>query len=202
MNVLDAIKSRRSTRAFVPAELSRDQICQIVCGGMQAPSPKNAQPWSFVVVQDAEKKNHIAQLLEANLRQLKRENDEKNIARPDLDSAFMSARILREASAVIFVFLEESLPVAHDDKINWRLHARDVECTYIMAIGAAIENMLLTATSMGISSLWMCDVYYAYQDIVNFLDKSGVMLAAVALGYGESDGQVHRKHVSEAISWK
>lgn len=59
--------------------------------------------------------------------------------------------------------------VYHEDGVRWKLCAKDVECTNIMAVGVAIENMLLRATDMGIDSLWMGDIFYAYNELVEFL---------------------------------
>ena len=39
------------------------------------------------------------------------------------------------------------------------------DCTNIQAIGAAIQNMILKATELGIGSLWICDIFACYQKI-------------------------------------
>ena len=43
--------------------------------------------------------------------------------------------------------------------------------------------MLLAAQDLGIGSLWMCDVFYAYEELCAWLGEEGEMIAAVALGY-------------------
>ena len=35
----------------------------------------------------------------------------------------------------------------------------------IQSVGAAIQNMLLAAQDLGLGSLWICDVFYAYEQL-------------------------------------
>lgn len=61
MNLLDLIKSRQSDRAFDtdrPVEV--DKLTRILEAGRLAPSACNAQPWKFVVVNEPELKNKVA----------------------------------------------------------------------------------------------------------------------------------------------
>jgi len=53
----------------------------------------------------------------------------------------------------------------------------------IQSIGAAIQNMLLAAQTLGLGSLWICDIFFAYDALVEWLGAEGEMIAAVSLGY-------------------
>lgn len=202
MDVLETITARRSTRRFHSAELSQECIRQIISSGMCAPSPKNTQPWHFIVVQKENEKNKIADILEAALKRLECESERAKIVRQDIKSAFSSVHAIRGASAVIFVFMDPPYHTIHDDGIRWALCAKDAECTHIMSIGAAIENMLLAATALGIDSLWICDIYYAYNDILGFLGAKGCMMAAVVLGHGSSESKATRKELEKVVVWR
>ena len=59
--VLDAIKNRRSVRAYKPEPIPRDVLSTIIEAGNQAPSGGNLQPWRFVVVEDSEFKRKLRQ---------------------------------------------------------------------------------------------------------------------------------------------
>jgi nitroreductase len=50
-------------------------------------------------------------------------------------------------------------------------------------VAAAIQNMLLKATAMGLGSLWICDIYYASEALTKHLHKTWKLVAAVALGW-------------------
>ncbi len=60
--VLEAIYSRRSVRDYTPQPVAKELIYEIIRAGTWAPSGLNNQPWRFVIVQDAEKREALAQL--------------------------------------------------------------------------------------------------------------------------------------------
>jgi nitroreductase len=62
MNVLEAIRARHSTRAFVYQPIPRDVLVQLVDCGRWAPSGRNEQPIEYVVVDDRERIREIALL--------------------------------------------------------------------------------------------------------------------------------------------
>ena len=53
MNVMDAIKTRRSIRSFQDRPVEADKLQQILEAARLAPSASNRQDWKFVVVQDS-----------------------------------------------------------------------------------------------------------------------------------------------------
>lgn len=52
MDVVEAIKTRRSIRRFTQEGVSKTTIHELIEAAIQAPSSMNAQPWSFAVLQD------------------------------------------------------------------------------------------------------------------------------------------------------
>ena len=61
-DVLKAIHTRRSVREFTGDSVERGDIEKILNAGRFAPSGKNTQPWRFVVVESAGKKEELAKL--------------------------------------------------------------------------------------------------------------------------------------------
>ncbi len=59
MDVLDAIRLKRSVRQFAPTPLPDEAVRTILNAGRRAQSSKNTQPWQFVAVTD---KDILAQL--------------------------------------------------------------------------------------------------------------------------------------------
>ena len=202
MDTLKTIKLRRTTRKFSAKKIDRRYVEEILSYGIQAPSPKNDQPWYFCVVQAQEKKDKIAMILKKDLQKLQMENKKKGMFRKDIESAFETVNILKTASVVIFVFLENNLFSVHDDGVSWNLAAKDVECTHIQSIGAAIQNILLAATDLGIDSIWIGDIFYAYSALTNYLGEERSLMAAVALGYGlDTPDKTPRKDLNDKIKW-
>lgn len=61
MDVIEAIKGRKSIRSFQDKEISNKDIQEIIRCGTCAPSAGNVQPWEFVIVTDRKQKEAIAQ---------------------------------------------------------------------------------------------------------------------------------------------
>lgn len=60
MELTQAIYGRRAIRQFTLEPVSRDDIIMLVDAATQAPSAVNEQPWSFYVVQDAERLHSLS----------------------------------------------------------------------------------------------------------------------------------------------
>ena len=61
MDFLELVSSRQSVRAFDPERpVEREKLDRIIEIARLAPSACNAQPWSFVLVDDPELKNKVA----------------------------------------------------------------------------------------------------------------------------------------------
>ncbi len=58
---LALIKSRRSIRKYLPDPVPDEMVEQMLEAGRWAPSATNRQPWSFIVVRDAEIRKQVAQ---------------------------------------------------------------------------------------------------------------------------------------------
>jgi nitroreductase len=60
--------------------------------------------------------------------------------------------------------------------------------------------MLLAARDLGIGSLWICDVFYAYEKLRDWLGEEGEMIAAVCLGYPDEEPDARpRKPLAEVV---
>ena len=190
MNTLDTIAARRSIRRFKADPIPDEALQAILTAGIQAPSAKNRQPWQFVIVQ-GEKRAEMVRVMRQGIANCKS-------AGLDIGSAEWTADVMEEAPVTVFVYnpygihpwLERPEEQVWTDVVN------------IQSIGAAIQNMLLAALDLGIGSLWIGDVLYAYMELGNWLGEDGQMIAAVALGYpAESPDARPRKPIGEVTRW-
>lgn len=55
MDVMEAIKSRRSIRKYLPDAVEQEKLDLILEAGRLAPSSQNSQNWKFILVRDPEK---------------------------------------------------------------------------------------------------------------------------------------------------
>jgi len=60
LDVFEAIKNRRSVRAYSSKEVSREEVEKLIDAARWAPSAGNIQPWEFVVVRDAEIRRRLS----------------------------------------------------------------------------------------------------------------------------------------------
>jgi nitroreductase len=191
MNTFEAIAQRRSIRKFKSDPLSEDTLRAIIQAGMQAPSGKNRQPWRFVVVNPDQCPEMVRILREGIAKE--------KAGGGDPGSSEYTANIMERAPVTVFVFNPDGLS-------PWLAHSIDQNFSELVdtqSIGAAIQNMLLAAQELGVGSLWICDVFYAYQALCDWLGEKGEMIAAISFGYpAESPAARSRKSYDELLRVK
>ncbi len=195
--MLSAIKNRRSIRKFKSDDVPRSMIEEILQSGILAPSSKNRQPWSFIVVTG----NAKEELLEAMRRGLKREQERPLLPESAqyLCGAEYTLKIMEKAPVIIFIMNSMGLDVHSTLKPEERIF----EICNAQSIGAAIENMTLTATELGLGSLWICDTYFAYQELCDYLKADGELYAAMAVGYADEKPLARpRKSMDAVVEWR
>jgi len=62
MEVLDAIRTRRSIRKYRSEPIPEEKLRTILEAARLAPSAANRQPWRFIVVQDVDRKKALARV--------------------------------------------------------------------------------------------------------------------------------------------
>jgi F420 biosynthesis protein FbiB-like protein len=170
---LDAIAARRSIRSFKDEPVPAEALKAILTAATQAPSAKNRQPWRFHVIR-GERRAEMVRVMREGIARMKAQG-------VNLGSAVGSARIMEAAPVTVFVFNPEGI----HPWLTRSMEQMFVDVTNVQSIGAAIQNMVLAATDLGLGSLWICDVFYAYQELCDWLGEGGQMIAAVSLGYAD-----------------
>jgi nitroreductase len=188
MNTLDAIAARRSIRKFKDTPIPEEILQTILSAGIQAPSACNRQPWRFVIVQ-GEKRAEMIRIMRVGIARDKAQGE-------DIGSCEGSAQVMEEAPVTVFIFNPDGVR-------PWRrhtVHQKFMDVLDIQSIGAAIQNMLLAAQDLGLGSLWICDVFIAYEELCKWLGEKGELIAAVSFGYAdESPAARPRKPMSEVV---
>lgn len=116
-----------------------------------------------------------------------------------LPGAEHTIEIMRQASALIFVIntlgADLRRPLSADERVY--------EICNAQSIGAAVENMSLTTAELGLGSLWICDIFFAFDELTNFLHTDGVLYAALAIGFPDEDPPPRpRKSIEETVEWR
>jgi nitroreductase len=190
MNVLEAIAQRRSIRRFAEAPLAEETLRQILHAGTLAPSGKNRQPWRFYIVRE-DKRGEMVRVMREGIGHAKE-------AGVPLGSAEWTVNIMERAPVTVFVMNENAAYATPRTDVGEVLG----NLVDVQSIGAAIQNMLLAALELGIGSLWICDVFYAYEELCSWLGTDRQMVAAVSFGCPDEQPDARpRKSVDEIAEW-
>ena len=195
--MLPAITDRRSIRKYRDTPVKRQMVEEILRAGMLAPSSKNRQPWRFIVAEGRAK----AQTLAAMERGLEREKKQPLLPQSaqHLEAARHTLRIMEQAPVVIFVVNPLGIGMNRSLTVEERVY----ELCNAQSIGAALENMSLTAFDLGLGSLWICDTYFAQEELMGWLGAEGELAAAMAVGYAAESPQARpRKKLEDAVEWR
>lgn len=196
--MIPAIYDRRSIRKFIDKPISREDITAIIQSGMKAPSSKNRQPWKYYVIQG----NAKAEMLKVFRQGIEREESDHALlpqSKQHIAAAKYTVDIMAEAPIAVFVVNSLGKTILAELTPEERVS----EICNIQSIGASIQNMLLAATEKGIGSLWICDIYFAYPELCEWLRSDGQLIAAVAFGYpDESPTERPRKKMEDIVEWR
>jgi nitroreductase len=190
MNTLEAIAERRSIRKFQDRPISKDVLRQILHAATLAPSGKNRQPWRFHVVEGAARAEMV-RVMRAGMARFDARGE-------DTGSAEWTVQVMEQAPVTVFVYN----PFAEYKRRLKNVGDIMLNIVDVQSVGAAIQNMLLAALDLGLGSLWICDVFYAYDELCEWLGETHQMIAAVSLGYAdESPDPRPRQPIDEVTRW-
>jgi len=190
MNTLDAIRGRRSIREFRDKDIERETIEKLLEAAVMAPSAKNSQPWRFTVIEKAHR-GEFLDIIRKGVANRKAEGEE-------VGTIQWSIRCIEQAPVTILVHNTDGIHPweARKENESWW------DVATVQSIGAAIQNMLLAATELGLGSLWIADVWEAYAEINTWLETDDQLVAAVSFGYTDSAPPTPaRKPTEETVRW-
>ncbi len=129
--VIENIKKRRSVRRYSQTQVEAEKIEQIIEAGSFAPSGHNDQPWHFTVIQNKDLIDKI------NL-------ETKALIKDSEDPTF---RKMGQSERLHLLYNAPTVIVISGDPVNSYSMEED--------LGAATQNMLLAAHSLGLSTCWI-----------------------------------------------
>lgn len=192
------IYERRSIRKYLDKPIPKQEIADILQSGTLAPSSKNRQPWRYIVIEGKAKKEMLAAFRAGIARE---ENAEALLpqSREFIAGAKHTVEIMEQTPVVVFVVNALGRSVLAELTPEERIF----EICNIQSVSASIQNMLLAATKKGIGSLWICDIYFAYQELSEWLGAEGELIVAVAFGYpAETPPPRPRKRLEDVVEWR
>jgi nitroreductase len=149
---LKVIQDRRSIREWTDEPISEEDLAMILEAGRQAPSGENAQPWRFIVVRDAETRKKLGALAGGGSgRRFTAEyvtNQMQERFANLQDDAKKKAAFEKLTSGQVSAFLANA-------PLNLVVCGKKDVWDTPYDTSAAIENMLLMITALGLGACWV-----------------------------------------------
>lgn len=187
MNLFDLIRTRRSIRRYTDQSISRDQIQRLLEAAIWAPSAHNRQPWRFTVVTTPEMKSRLADEMGARLRADRtRDGDPAEAIERDVSRS-------RERIVSAPVVIVACLSMLDMDRYPDERRASAERSMAAQGVAMAIQNLLLTAHSLGLGACWMCAPLFCPDTVRAALDlpDDWEAQALITIGYpkGADEGK-------------
>lgn len=179
MELDKVINDRKSIRKYLPTKISEKDILYILNNARLSPSAHNIQPWHYIVL-TGDKKNELFKLISEYLTKKDLLTYYEKIMRKSID-------FILEAPTIVIVYssLEKN------------------EINDYLSLGSSIEHICLSATNIGISSLWL-GVIIEFEKIVNeFLNINNMkLISSVLLGYTKEEPNItQRKDLKDIVTF-
>ena len=152
MEVMEAIRGRRSIREYENTPVPMEHIRLILEAARWAPSGYNQQPWKFIVLQDRDLKARMVEEVRAKLEEISQWPSVKGKA--SRVKAMLPGFIVFNQAPVAIAVLHSDYSAPMDEILKKRGLSFEERFNLraapgIQSVAAAIENMLLAATSLG-----------------------------------------------------
>ena len=142
MNVIEAIHKRRAVRRYKPDPVSRTDIHTVLDAANWAPSGMNRQQWEFLVV-TGEKVRRMGESYLKVSEEFTRNWDAMPMRGTLSREEFLRFAVTYGGAPVVIVVLTPTDLLPDLRKMN------------IESASAAMENLLLAATELGLGTCWM-----------------------------------------------
>jgi F420 biosynthesis protein FbiB-like protein len=164
---------------MVPHEL----IEQVVDAARWAPSPHGRMPWRFVVLTRLDRKSRLADAMAEEWQR----NLEMDRQPPEIVAVRLKKSRLRVEGAPVVII---PCLYLHDLDHYPDQQRQQAETTMaVQSLGAAVQNMLLTAYRLGLDTGWMCAPLFCPDVVVGALDLDSSLIpqALIMLGYAATN---------------
>jgi len=188
---LGTIHQRHSVRVFLDRPVRDEDLRVILDAANQAPSAHNQQSWRFIIVR-GRAKQELVDLIGRRA---------PAFPRPAAALLRLAARSIASAPVVIAVantgaLIDHGTELFQIDKDMARDFFRTME---IQSSAAAVENLLLAATALGLGTVWLGILFLLKDDVRQLLgEPAGEFMAVVPVGYAARPGHGPKKRTLDA----
>jgi nitroreductase len=134
LDVLTAIQSRASAAKLTAPGPSDDELRAILSAGVRAPDHGRLRPWRFIVI-EGKARDQFADLLGHALKA-------RDPSASDASIEMERAKAMRAPTVIVVAAATQPE------------HPKIPAIEQILAVGAAVENMILAAQALGYGAMW------------------------------------------------
>jgi nitroreductase len=217
MDVVEAIKERKSVRAFKPDTVSQETLRQIIEQALRAPSWANTQPWEFAIVN-----GKLLKEIQKGFLERGEQEPHSEVSRPyEFPEPYLSRiqalapkgwtptkenmdiRRIQNfknygAPAIIYLLVDRTMFYQSKGINVWSLY----DC------GSVVQNIMLLATHYGLGTIAQAQSVI-YPDIIRKVVKipdSKLIALGIAIGYPDWDNPVtqsrtQRESLNDVAKW-
>ncbi len=189
---LKTILERHSTRRFSGRDVPEELLNAVLEAANCAPSAHNRQPWRFLVVRGP-KKEELARLCASRAA---------DFSRPASVLLRLAARSITSAPVVVGVANTGDL-IRHGRslfQLNEEQTGDFFRTMEIQSSAAAVENLLIAATALGLSTVWLGILYLLKDEALQILgEPRGEFMAVIPVGWAEAEGAGPAKRPLTAV---
>ena len=222
MELLEAIKSRKSIRAFKPDQVPREVLTELLEVARWAPSGTNTQPWEFFVLTE----KVLDELSHAFVEKV-RSGDIMKLIQPDIEMFKRPAKGIygRRQQKFFKQFLDLLEPEEGKTKMqNWfelsvsRYGApaliivvadKSAPGWFIFDIGSITQTIALAAQEFGLGTCILGGVAYFPDEVrgIANIPESKQVIIGIAIGYPDWDHPLNslrtdREPVEKLVTWR
>ncbi len=179
LGAADVLTARRTVRDFTAAPVSPDAVRRAIAAAITAPAPHHSQPWRFAVLATQESRTR---LLDDMLAAWKHDLTADGFTPEQIARRVRRGEPLRKAPLIIVPGLVADAAHTYPDA---RRNASE-RAMFLVAMGAAIENLLVSLAVDGLGSCWISSTLFCPDVTVQALGLPPSFEPMGAIGVGHA----------------
>ncbi|HXB47878.1 MAG TPA: coenzyme F420-0:L-glutamate ligase [Streptosporangiaceae bacterium] len=153
LGAADVLTARRTVREFTAAPVSPAAVRRAIAAAVTAPAPHHSEPWRFAVLESPQARSR---LLDDMLAAWKADLAADGFTAEQIARRVRRGEPLRKAPLIIVPCLVSEAAHTYPDA---RRNASE-RAMFLVAIGAAIENLLVALAVEGLGSCWISSTLF------------------------------------------
>lgn len=205
MEIFECIDTRKTVRKYSDYVPSEDEIKRIIESARLAPSAMNMQNWKFLAVYNQDVKNKLAEAISNKYDEITSKLDEETAKKV---LGYKAHSVFFKDAPVVIACVETSAPSFMGGVLEKAGYSNSEISlmrpdSYLLSMGGAIENIILSAHALGFGSCWMVAPILAHNEFKKILnlkeDEKVVTLLSIGKPYAENPNRMPKKDLNEVM---